>query len=276
MDSMNIAVILPAAGVGKRFGGASKLEQDLVGRPVFLRSVELFLNQPHIGRIILAVNPDAIDDFRFRWGDKLAFHGIRIVPGGRAERWETVLNALREVDDTFTHVAVHDAARPLASRQLIDRVIEAGRRHAAVIPAVAVNGTLKRVADVEKPQQPVDPLDAILGEPASNAPTVRKVVQTVDRRNVVEVQTPQLFERALLVRAYEQITAGRIDPANITDDAGLVEALGEPVYVVDGEVTNLKITRPDDLKLAQAIYQFQHKDDAASLARKRLFADEDE
>ncbi len=273
---MNIAVIIPAAGMSKRFGAASKIEQDVAGRAVFLRSVELFINRPRIGRIILAVNPDAIDEFRFRWGDKLSFHGVRIVAGGKTERWETVLNALKEVDDTFTHVAVHDAARPLASVKLIDRIVDAAERYVAVIPAVAVNGTLKRVEERPPAQQPADPLADILGSEATPQTNVRRVVATVDRRDMVEVQTPQVFERALLLRAYEQITAGRVDPATITDDAGLIESLGEPVHVVEGEVTNLKITRLDDLKLAEAIYQFQHKDDAAALARKRLFGEEDE
>ena len=216
---MKISVIIPAAGLGKRFnhasggGGAAaqnKIELDLVGRPVFLRSIELFLNRPVVSKIILAVNPDTIDEFRFRWGDKLGFHGVSVVPGGRAERWETVRNALESVDPATTHVAVHDAARPLASARLIDRVFEAAEKYPAVIPAVAVCATLKRVSLADPPAAASDPLDAILGSAGKEQIKVQKVVGTVDRRELVEVQTPQVFEINLLRRAYAQIAGGQV------------------------------------------------------------------
>jgi 2-C-methyl-D-erythritol 4-phosphate cytidylyltransferase len=278
---MKIAVILPAAGSSKRFSaagglpGANKLEQDLVGRPVFLRSIELFLNRPVVGQIILAVNPDDADDFRFRWRDKLAFHGVTIVPGGKAERWETVLKALDAVRPDCTHAAIHDAARPLASAKLIDRVFEAAQKRNAVIPGLPVAATLKRVAAAES-ESDADPLDAILGGAGKPAGEIKRVVETVDRRDVVEVQTPQVFELGLLRRAYGQITSGKLTGAGITDAAGLVESLGETVYVVEGESTNFKITRPDDLKLAQAYVQATEQKEVVTQAKRRLFKDDDE
>jgi 2-C-methyl-D-erythritol 4-phosphate cytidylyltransferase len=282
---MRIAVILPAAGLGKRFNGSdapserSKIELDLAGRPIFLRAIELFLNRAAVSQIILAVQPDSLDEFKFRWGDKLAFHNVTLVPGGKAERWETVLKALDAARPDCTHVAVHDAARPLASRALIDRVFEAAGRFTAVIPGLPVSATLKRVAVDESASQATDPLDAILGgagKPGGGG-EVRRVVATVDRAGLVEVQTPQVFEVQLFRRAYAQITDGRLASGTaITDDAGLIEALGEPVRVVEGEATNLKITRPDDLKLAEAYASAAQQEDAAALSRKRLFKDEDE
>lgn len=279
---MRIAVILPAAGLGKRFNaaaqgpaaGASKIELDLVGRPVFLRSLEAFMNRPVVGQIILAVNPDAMEDFRFRWGDKLTLLGVKVVPGGKKERWETVLNALDAVDPSCTHAAIHDAARPMASAKLIDRVFEAAKRFPAVVPGLPVASTLKRVEPVQLPEES-DPLDAILGGAGKPVMHVQRVTQTVDRRQVVEVQTPQVFEIGLLRRAYAQITDGKLQPAHITDDAGLVEDLGESVYVVDGEVINFKITRPDDMELAAALLQSRQQKDAASVARKALLLDEE-
>jgi 2-C-methyl-D-erythritol 4-phosphate cytidylyltransferase len=290
---MNIAVIIPAAGLGQRFAAAeqvsrdpfgeraapatSKIELDLRGRPVFLRSVELFLHRaPKIGQILLAVNPDAVEQFRFKWSDMLNLHGVEIVPGGRKERWETVANALEVVAADATHVAVHDAARPLATAKLIDRVIEAAARYTAVIPALPVASTLKRIDPQVIRQDEPDPLDAILGAAGKSSLNVQRVIETVSRANLVEVQTPQVFEISLLRRAYAQIADGRIDPSSITDDAGLVEALGEPVHVVEGEVTNLKITRAEDVEFAQAIVQHREARTAAATARKRLFADEDE
>jgi 2-C-methyl-D-erythritol 4-phosphate cytidylyltransferase len=276
---MKIAVILPAAGASKRFasGGqqTNKLEQDLVGRPVFLRSVELFLNRPVVGQIILAVNPDTVDEFEFRWRDKLAFHGVTIVPGGKAERWETVLKAIEAIRPECTHAAIHDAARPLTSAGLIDRVFEAAAKRDAVIPGVPVAATLKRVEAV-KDDADVDPLDAILGSESKPLVEIKRVTQTVDRRDVIEVQTPQVFELGLLRRAYKQITSAKLTGAGITDDAGLVESLGESVYVVEGESTNLKITRPDDLRLAQAFVQANEQKEAVTIAKKRLFKDEDD
>ncbi|MEX0777969.1 MAG: 2-C-methyl-D-erythritol 4-phosphate cytidylyltransferase [Phycisphaeraceae bacterium] len=280
---MKIAVILPAAGVGKRFAqsdansaATSKIEQDLGGRPVFLRAIELFLNRPNVGQIIIAVNPDAVDEFRFRWSDKLAFHGVTIVAGGRKERWETVLKALEAVQSGSTHAAIHDAARPLTSAALIDRVFEAAAKYPAVIPGLPASATLKRVAPVDSPPQDADPLDAIFGSAGKPTIHVQRVVATVDRRDMVEVQTPQVFALDLLRRAYAQITDGRLDPTGVTDDASLIEAMGEPVMVVEGESTNLKITRPPDLALASAFVAAQEQKHAIGLAKKRLFADEEE
>ncbi|MCE9591952.1 MAG: 2-C-methyl-D-erythritol 4-phosphate cytidylyltransferase [Planctomycetes bacterium] len=281
-----IAVILPAAGLGKRFAAAagdeapaaSKIELPLAGKPVFLRSVELFTNHPAVRQVILAVNPDSIEDFRFRWRDKLAFHAVTIVPGGRAERWETVAKSLEAVAAECTHVAIHDAARPLTSEKLINRVFEAAAKYAAVIPGVGVAATLKRVV-AEATTEERDPLDSILGTAGKPASEIRRVVETVDRSALVEVQTPQVFRIDLLRRAYGLIADGRAGGKNgpaITDDAGLVELLGEKVYVVEGESTNLKITRPDDLRLAEAWLQMTEKSQAISSAKKRLFRDEEE
>lgn len=277
---MRIAVIIPAAGAGKRFqegaSGTSKVEHDLAGKPVFLRSVELFLGRGDVAGVILAVPPDGVDDFRFRWGDKLEFHGVRIVPGGTKERWETVLRALDAVPADATHVAVHDAARPLASEKLIGRVFEAAAKHAAVVPGLAVANTLKRVRE-DAGVAGGDPLDAILG--GAGRPDVKTVVETVDRRDLVEVQTPQVFELGLLRRAYEQLAAGSVDSARITDDASLVEALGDPanpVVVVEGEPTNFKITRAADAELATALIHHRTQVEAKQTAVKRLFGEDDD
>lgn len=285
---MKISVILPAAGQSKRFNAAaaaadagapakSKLEIALAGKPVFLHAIELFINREDVGQVILAVDPDKVEEFRFRHGDKLGFHGVQIVPGGRVERWETVLNAINAVDEDCTHIAIHDAARPLATKTLIDRVFTVAASRPAVIPGLPVSATLKRTAslamdDMEKP----DPLDALLGSVGKVKHDITEVVATVDRTGVVEVQTPQVFEKSLLRRAYAQITEGRIDGKGITDDAGLVEALGQTVYVVEGEAVNLKITRPGDMELAEAIAAGRKVKSASELAKKRLFGGDEE
>ena len=277
---MQIAVILPAAGVGKRFGaaelGRSKIETDLAGRAMLLRAIEPFRSRADVCRTILAVNPATIDEIKFGHADQMGVLGVTLVAGGRAERWETVMLALDAVGPEATHIAVHDAARPLTSRKLVDRVFEAARKLDAVIPGQPVSATLKRTAMADEVDLNADdPAAAILGADHA-APRARRVTQTVDRTDVVEVQTPQVFEVNLLRSAYARLRDGTLSADGITDDAGLIEALGKPVYVVEGEPTNLKITRPEDMPLAEAIVQSATKDDKALLARKRLFGDDDE
>jgi 2-C-methyl-D-erythritol 4-phosphate cytidylyltransferase len=256
---MNIAAIIPAAGASRRYldeaaalgeAGRSKLDEDLGGRPVLHRTVELFTKRPEVAMIIVAgpADPEAMAQFRLRHADKLGLLGVRICTGGMTHRYETVRNALAEIpaDSGVTHVAVHDAARPCVSELLLDRTFSAAAGHPAVIPGVDVADTLKRVDPEPLPESAPDPLAAILGAPAKQELT-RAVAGTVDRANLVAVQTPQVFEIGLLRRAY-----GQSDLAS-TDDAQLVERLGERVVVVQGEATNIKITRPADLHLARMI-----------------------
>lgn len=252
---MKIAVILPAAGRSRRFGSAgSKLEASLSGRAVMLRAVELFSGRAAVEQIIVAAPPDELDTFKFKWSDKLAMLGASVVAGGTVERWETVRNALAALHDDITHIAVHDAARPVTDPAMIDRVFEAAARHDAVIPAVPVSSTLKRIdADPLADPEAHDPLDAILGSAGKKTLDVHRVVETVSREGLWAVQTPQVFERKLLQRAYDQIAAGAVDVSNITDDAGLIEALGQRVVAVAGDALNVKITVPEDLQFAELV-----------------------
>lgn len=247
---MNICVIIAAAGVSRRFGGQDKLAQDLGGRAMLLRTVEAFTKRNDISSIIVAGPPDDFDSFTDKYGPTLAFHGAKLVPGGKVDRWETIQNALQHVPDDTTHIAVHDAARPGVSSQLLDRIFAAARSLPAVIPAIDIAGTVKRVSnEVTEISEDEDALaDAILGE--SSRPTIpaRTVQTTIDRANLVEVQTPQIFQADLLRRAYAQP-----DLSGATDDASLVERLGEPVHVVQGDPTNIKVTRAADLTLMRAI-----------------------
>ncbi len=259
---MNIAVIIPAAGSSSRYlesaaaelGAAprSKLEEDLGGRPVLQRTVELFTKHPDVTVTIVAGPHDAaaFAEFKVRHGDKLGLLGVRLCQGGKTHRYETVANALSLVPEACTHVAVHDAARPCASERLIERVFAAasedGGGHKAVIPGLDVPDTLKRVSARDVAAK-ADPLAAILGDGGTPKSIGRLVEETVDRAGLVAVQTPQVFEVGLLRRAYAQ------KDLSSTDDAQLVERLGEPVLVVPGEAGNLKITRYADIHLARAI-----------------------
>jgi len=249
MSEISVAVVIPAAGESRRFGG-DKLGQDLGGRALLLRTVELFTKRDEVRAIVVAAPPDRFDEFRDRHGAPLSFHGVRIVEGGRIERWETVRNALAAVPDECTHIAVHDAARPAASDELLSRIFEAAKVLDAVIPGVSVSSTLKRVgADAVEAEEHDDVADAILGDIAETTRSQgRRVIETVSRDGLVAVQTPQVFRAALLRRAYAQANL-----SGATDDAQLVERLGEPVFVIEGEARNIKVTTPSDLSLLRAI-----------------------
>jgi 2-C-methyl-D-erythritol 4-phosphate cytidylyltransferase len=257
---MRISVIIPAAGSSSRFNqhtadaldalGAprSKLDEDLAGKSVLQRTIELFNTREEVAQIIVAgpFDAQAFAGFKDHHGDRIALLGATLVKGGETHRWQTVLAALAFVDEAATHIAVHDAARPATKPELIDRIFDTAKEHPAVVPGVPVADTLKRV----KPEPigdagEVDQIAAILG--AQSSSPIYAVDHTIDRAHLYGVQTPQIFERSLLIRAYAQPNLGS------TDDAGLVELLGEQVVIVQGDPTNIKLTHADELPLLRAI-----------------------
>lgn len=226
MAAPTFALILPAAGRSTRFGDPTqkKIYADLDGRAVWLRAIEPFVQRDDVTKIVLAIAPEDRELFERRYRANAAFFRIDVIDGG-AERVDSVAQALEAVGDSCDFVAVHDAARPCVTSELIDAVFAAAREHGAAIPGVAVADTLKRVGPD------------------------RTIVETVERAGLFGVQTPQVFARDLIVRAY----AERARVTGPTDCARLVEALGAPIHVVDSSPFNLKITTAADLKLASAI-----------------------
>lgn len=248
---MNVCVIIPAAGRSARFGESDKLNQDLGGRPLLIRTVELFSKRDEVQQILVGAPPDQLQAFRERYAATLGFLGATVVQGGRIERWETVRNALVEVAEGATHIAVHDAARPGTSTALLDRIFDAASSRPAVVPGVMLTSTVKRVSENEQcvSLDEADGIaDSILGETGRVMIETWCVEETINRRGLMEIQTPQIFERDVLLRAYAQD-----DLSGVTDDASLVERLGEIVSVVRGEIGNMKVTTPEDLKLIRSI-----------------------
>jgi 2-C-methyl-D-erythritol 4-phosphate cytidylyltransferase len=259
---LSVCVIIPAAGTSSRYAAAgglrSKLDEDLGGKPLLQRTVETFTkfddDDATISSIIVA-GPHASADggeawreFSTRHTDRLSLLGAKVCQGGKTHRWETVHAALAMVPPACTHVAVHDAARPCVSFELLARVFRAAHKHDAVIPGINVPDTIKRVIDTDAPATDADPLAAILGDsPDAAKKPLRTVQATVDRAALVLVQTPQVFKADVLRRAYAQ------PDLSSTDDAGLVERLGVPVIVVEGDPRNIKVTVPHDVELARRI-----------------------
>lgn len=246
---MKVSVIIPAAGGGSRFGG-DKLSRDLRGRPVLVRTIEAFTRRDEVTQIIVAGPPDDFDAFVDRFGSVLGFHGVVLVKGGRTDRWESVTLALESVSPDATHVAVHDAARPCVSQDLLDRVFEAAARLDAVMPGVEISSTVKEVdRDRARDVATSDALaDAILGEETASTIEAMPVIRTVPRQSLILAQTPQVFRADLLAKA---ASSGAM--TGVTDDASAVAQLGVDVHVVPGDSRNIKITRPEDLDLAAAI-----------------------
>ena len=217
-----VAVIIPAAGQGKRFGAkGNKVFERLHGEPVFLRTLEIFTSRDDVCQVLLVVSPDDREDLVERFGANLAFLSVEIIEGGRV-RTESVRNALAAVSEEADLVAVHDAVRPCVAQEWVDAVFHKAAETGAAILACPVHGTVKKVGAGD-------------------------VIEfTTEREGLWEAQTPQVFRKDILRAAYEK-------GEGATDDAALVEQAGHEVSVVPGDPRNVKITTPQDLAFAAAV-----------------------
>ena len=226
------AVILPAAGRSSRFHDKRKKPfVELDGRAIWVRTAELFINREDVCQTLVVISRDEREEFERRFAPNLAFMGVEVVEGG-TERTDSVAKALERVRDTAQFVAVHDAVRPCLTKEDIDKIFGAAEKSGAAVLATRVHDTLKRAAD-----------DGSIAE-------------TLSRDKVWAVQTPQVFRRETLLKAYAN--RGRA-PKSVTDDAQLVEATGVKITLVEGPVTNIKITTRQDLVLARAILEAMPK-----------------
>jgi 2-C-methyl-D-erythritol 4-phosphate cytidylyltransferase len=208
--SVEIWAIVVAAGEGRRFGQPKQFAV-LGGRPVIEWSLEASRS---VARGVVAVVPES-----FVGSPGIGKGADRVMAGG-STRAASVRRGLAAVPENADVVVVHDAARPLASRELFHAVVDAVAAGAdGAIPGIAVADTVKRVRN-------------------------GRVVETLDRSELVAVQTPQAFRAEALRRAHAE-------SPEATDDAGLLEALGLSVAVVPGEYHNLKLTSPEDLAIAE-------------------------
>ena len=218
------AVILPAAGQSSRFRGFQRKKPfvELKGRPIWVRTAEHFLKRPDVSQTILVVAPEDLDWFHETFKANLAFLDLTIVAGGKS-RAESVRNGISAIRKPAEFIAVHDAARPLLTARWIDEVFAAAVAHQAAIPGLKISSTVKRVGS-----------DSMISE-------------TVDRTNLVQAQTPQVFAAGILQQAF----AACRNLAAVTDEASLVEAISRPVHVIDGWPMNIKITTNADFRLAE-------------------------
>ena len=220
------AAVIVAAGAGRRMGGVRKQYLEVQGQPVLLRAIRPFLDHPRIATVVVVVPAEDLGDPP-RW---LANLGVRLVAGG-GERADSVWNGLRELPSGTRLVLVHDGARPFVTTEIIDRVLE-GAPGGGAVAAVPATDTIKQVT------------------------AEGRIERTLPRSRIWQAQTPQGFPLDALVAAYQRARGqGWVE----TDDSTLVERAGGTVSVVMGAAENIKITRPADLPVADAIARLESK-----------------
>jgi len=225
-----VTAILPAAGLGTRMGADTpKQFLALDGVPVLLFTLRRLAACPAIIEFVIATRAEEVDSLKVSVSSENLGRPVHVVRGG-ATRQDSVANALAQVSPETELILVHDAVRPLVTRDQIERVIaEAAACDAAILGIPAMD----TVKEVKRASLPSD---------------VALVTATIPRERVVLAQTPQVFRASLLIEAFAR---ARHDGVSASDEAGLVERLGRDVHVVAGSERNLKITRPGDLELAE-------------------------
>ncbi|MFB7141141.1 2-C-methyl-D-erythritol 4-phosphate cytidylyltransferase [Gottfriedia sp. NPDC056225] len=224
---MQYKVIIPAAGSGSRMGaGFNKLFIKIMNSPIIELTLKVFGEDERCTEIILPIKESENQFFETLNLPNFIKQKITFVKGG-SERQESVYNGLDSIKDSESLVLVHDGARPFVTNSVINRILSEMEEHEAVICAVPMKDTIKKVVNQE-------------------------VVETIDRSTLWGVQTPQAFTYKCLLEAHQKATqAGYLG----TDDASLVEWNGSKVFVVNGDYNNIKVTTKEDLFFAETIYE---------------------
>jgi 2-C-methyl-D-erythritol 4-phosphate cytidylyltransferase len=225
-----IFAILPAAGLGTRMGAETpKQFLELDGTPIVIHTVRRVASCALITDIVVATRGDVVASLEASLRAEKFKQKISVIRGGDS-RQESVTLALQQVPDDAELVLVHDAVRPFVTVEQIARVIEEARRCKAAILGVPAMDTVKEVKRASLPED------------------VALITGTIPRERVVLAQTPQVFAAKLLKEAFAKAAA---DGVNASDEAGLVERMGNDVHVVLGSERNIKITKPADMELAK-------------------------
>lgn len=229
---MFVSVIIAAAGNSTRYGtGNSKQFLLLEGVPVLIKSVQAFEQIDEVKEIIITARKqdfDVIESFLQQYNIKK----LKSVVEGGATRQDSIAAAVKKVSEETEIIAVHDGARPLVSKETIIGVIEKAVEKGAAACAVPVKDTIKIID------------------------SSGKIVTTPDRASLRAVQTPQVFDFALYKEAIDKAVS---ESKQYTDDCQLIESMGHPVYLTDGDYENIKITTPDDLLVAEKFLSERRK-----------------
>ena len=212
--------VIVAAGSASRMGGLDKIMEPLDGQPLVMHSVRTFQDCDAIKEIVVVTRQDLVLPIMSLCAD---LPKVKAVVAGGKDRPESVSAGLNALSDKVKLAAIHDGARPLITWQVIDRAVRAANTYGAAAPAIPVKDTIK----------------VAMGG---------VVKETPERKHLFAVQTPQVFDLALLRGALKK---AKDDGAEITDDCSAVERMGMSVKLVEGDERNLKVTTPIDLKVAK-------------------------
>ena len=209
-----INAIIPAGGTSSRFGNKNKLLEKINGKEVIKYTVQEFENS-NVDEIIICANVSIIEELKSILKD---CRKVKIIEGGET-RQASVFNGLKAADCDY--VLIHDAARPMISTDLVNQTIEMVKEKNALTVATKTIDTIKEVED-------------------------GKIVRTIDRAKLYNTQTPQAFKYELIKDAHTKLYG-----QNFTDDAGMLEELGQTVYILNGSYKNIKITTQNDIDIAK-------------------------
>ena len=225
---MNITAIIPAAGSGSRYSTVkNKLTENLSGVPVIIRTLQKISAADKINNIIICTSIDLLDEIKKLAEEHNISKAKDIVLGGKT-RQESVFLGLKEAEKyNPDYVLIHDGARPLVSGEIIENSINAAVKKGAAIAAVPAKDTIKKVN-----------------------PDTGEIVKTLNRSELWNVQTPQVFKFRAVLGAHESLKN-----SDFTDDAALLEEMKIPVFVVEGSYKNIKITTEEDLKIAKTLIE---------------------
>lgn len=220
-----ISAIILAGGKGKRMGSAiSKQFIDIKGKPIIYYTLKKFSENKKIDNIIVVLPEDEVKYFKENILKKYELRINKIVIGGK-ERQDSVYNALKSLKNSSTDIVlIHDGARPFISERIINEGIKFAEIYGAAAPGVMPKDTIK----------------------VKNEKNFS--IDTPNRANLVSIQTPQVFKFDEILECHEKI---RYNGEKVTDDTMVVEKYGYSVYLYDGEYTNIKVTTPEDLILAE-------------------------
>ncbi|NNG15721.1 MAG: 2-C-methyl-D-erythritol 4-phosphate cytidylyltransferase [Gemmatimonadales bacterium] len=228
----DVGVIIVAAGQGTRLGGGGESDlpkqfRTLKGIPILLRAIRPFVSHPEVDRVVVVVRQEDLASPP-GWLADLRGETLQFVAGGEA-RSDSVRAGLAALPESCRIVLVHDGARPFLDAGVLDAVCAVARQGVGAVAGIPLTDTVKQVEHQD---------DAV------------RVVETVPRERLWRAQTPQGFPRAMLERAYQHAATQELSG---TDDARLVEEIGEPVVMVPDTPRNIKVTTPDDLAVAECL-----------------------